>query len=413
MIGDLFELVVVKSIGVSLLLIVLVAIRPFILSRLNGKVAYALWLIIPVYLLMPAGWSFIGSQVVETSFLTFIAGDNMSLSSLLPPTDELSGVVKGTFLSIWVVGMVWSISSFGFRYRRLLHSFRVVDYNFPSQLKFDLAAKRMNKMEIVNSGLIQVPAVFGLVKPYLILPAQFSQFSAEKQLMILRHEFYHIHRGDHQINFIKVILRSLFWFNPLFYWAEKYFEADQEISCDMAVVSTSYPSEARNYAQVLIDTACQNTQDKLVSHWKYQSLITERVKMLKNINQKQWHSWVAMGIAGLSIWLTSSVVTAQKATSQATNHGDAVPTVIISPSYPRKAVEEGIEGWVRLEFNVDSNGQPYEVTVVDSQPANTFERDAVKAVYKWKFKTTEGQQRMQYTLEFKLAEDNMDKKFPE
>ena len=135
--------------------------------------------------------------------------------------------------------------------------------------------------------------------------------------------------------------------------------------------------------------------------------------MLKNINQKQWHSWVAMGIAGLSIWLTSSVVTAQKATSQATNHGDAVPTVIISPSYPRKAVEEGIEGWVRLEFNVDSNGQPYEVTVVDSQPANTFERDAVKAVYKWKFKTTEGQQRMQYTLEFKLAEDNMDKKFPE
>jgi len=90
--------------------------------------------------------------------------------------------------------------------------------------------------------------------------------------------------------------------------------------------------------------------------------------------------------------------------------GDAIPMVVIEPRYPRKAAMEGIEGWVRFKFTVSPDGSPKDVEVIDAKPKRVFERDARKAIYKWKFKpkVVDGkaveQPNMRYTMEFKLAE---------
>ncbi|MGX5173436.1 energy transducer TonB [Aliikangiella sp. IMCC44653] len=90
--------------------------------------------------------------------------------------------------------------------------------------------------------------------------------------------------------------------------------------------------------------------------------------------------------------------------------GDAIPMVIIQPQYPRKAAMEGIEGWVRFEFTVAPDGSPKDVQVIDADPKRVFERDARRAIYKWKFKprVIDGkaveQPNMRYTMEFKLGE---------
>jgi periplasmic protein TonB len=90
--------------------------------------------------------------------------------------------------------------------------------------------------------------------------------------------------------------------------------------------------------------------------------------------------------------------------------GDAIPMVIIEPQYPRKAAMEGIEGWVRFEFTVAPDGSPMDIRVIEAKPARIFERDARKAIYKWKFKpkVIDGiavpQPNMRYTMEFKLGE---------
>jgi len=90
--------------------------------------------------------------------------------------------------------------------------------------------------------------------------------------------------------------------------------------------------------------------------------------------------------------------------------GDAIPMVIIEPRYPRKAAMEGIEGWVRFEFTVAPDGSPKDIIVIDAKPRRIFERDARKAIYKWKFKpkVIDGkaveQPNMRYTMEFKLGE---------
>ena len=62
------------------------------------------------------------------------------------------------------------------------------------------------------------------------------------------------------------------------------------------------------------------------------------------------------------------------------------PIVRIEPQYPRKAAMQGIEGWVRLRFDITALGTVDNVKVLDSNPRKIFDMAAKRALYKWKYK---------------------------
>lgn len=66
--------------------------------------------------------------------------------------------------------------------------------------------------------------------------------------------------------------------------------------------------------------------------------------------------------------------------------GDVVPVVVIRPLYPREAALAGIEGWVKVEFTITETGTVEDPLVVESQPPRVFDREAIRAILKWKFK---------------------------
>ena len=51
-----------------------------------------------------------------------------------------------------------------------------------------------------------------------------------------------------------------------------------------------------------------------------------------------------------------------------------------APVYPTRALGQGIEGWVELEFIVDREGRPRDIAVADASPPGTFDRAAANAV---------------------------------
>ena len=53
------------------------------------------------------------------------------------------------------------------------------------------------------------------------------------------------------------------------------------------------------------------------------------------------------------------------------------------PSFPRKALRLGKEGYVIVEFDVDTDGAVLDPYVVEASPQGVFERSAIKAVRKW------------------------------
>lgn len=68
--------------------------------------------------------------------------------------------------------------------------------------------------------------------------------------------------------------------------------------------------------------------------------------------------------------------------------GDYLPLVRVQPQYPRIAQDRGIEGYAVVELTVAADGSvPAEsVRIVEAQPAGTFDKTAIKAARKFKYK---------------------------
>ena len=69
-----------------------------------------------------------------------------------------------------------------------------------------------------------------------------------------------------------------------------------------------------------------------------------------------------------------------------TAEGDIIPIVVIRPMYPRDAAMKGIEGWVKVEFTITPVGTVKDPRVIDADPPRIFNREALRAILKWKFK---------------------------
>jgi len=69
-----------------------------------------------------------------------------------------------------------------------------------------------------------------------------------------------------------------------------------------------------------------------------------------------------------------------------TEEGDIIPIVVIRPMYPRDAAMQGLEGWVKVEFTITAIGTVKNPRVIDAKPKRIFNREAIRAILKWKFK---------------------------
>jgi protein TonB len=63
-----------------------------------------------------------------------------------------------------------------------------------------------------------------------------------------------------------------------------------------------------------------------------------------------------------------------------------VPLFRVPPKYPPRAASRQIEGWVKVEFTIQTDGSVDDAVVVGSEPENIFDDAALTAISKWKFK---------------------------
>ena len=95
----------------------------------------------------------------------------------------------------------------------------------------------------------------------------------------------------------------------------------------------------------------------------------------------------------------------------AASDGDVVPIVRVNPQYPIRAAEQGIQGWVEVEFTISASGTVKDPVVIAAHPGRIFDRAALQAISRWRYnpKIEDGQPverpGVQVRLRFKLQDD--------
>jgi len=84
----------------------------------------------------------------------------------------------------------------------------------------------------------------------------------------------------------------------------------------------------------------------------------------------------------------AAIGAAQDAAQRASSYVSAssmTRTRYVAPKFPPDASQRGIDGWVDLQFLVNTDGSVGELTIVGAQPVGIFEKAALDAVRHWRY----------------------------
>lgn len=89
------------------------------------------------------------------------------------------------------------------------------------------------KVTIRVSAELRSPCTIGHFKPLIFVPISLLAGMSQAQVeIILLHELGHIRRNDYAIGLVQMLLKILFFFNPMALWISSVIDAERENSCD-------------------------------------------------------------------------------------------------------------------------------------------------------------------------------------
>ncbi len=109
------------------------------------------------------------------------------------------------------------------------------------------------KISLYSSAYLSSPVAAGLVKPVIILPIHMlSEFTEKEIRFILLHELTHIKHRDLFLNRFLALMQALYWYHPVVWIGLREMRKDQEVGCDLSVLSMLEENSYLDYGKTLI-----------------------------------------------------------------------------------------------------------------------------------------------------------------
>jgi uncharacterized protein (TIGR03435 family) len=105
-------------------------------------------------------------------------------------------------------------------------------------------------VKLLVSGMVEVPAVVGWLRPVVLVPVgALAGLPAEHLEALLLHELAHIRRHDYLFNILQSVAEALLFYHPAVWWVSGHIRAERELCCDDVAVSVT--GDALTYARAL------------------------------------------------------------------------------------------------------------------------------------------------------------------
>ena len=196
-----------------------------------------------------------------------VAANRVATNTLAGSSDRAApatgpGALWNSFAFAWFTGACGVLAAGGIGYRRNLRRIQL-HASLPDrtlQAAIDDAAGEAGLKrapQTIISPVVASPAVTGLLRPRLLLPAGFPEgFNAAETRLILLHEFTHLKRLDLPLNWLMCVLQAMHWFNPLLWFAFARIRTDREAACDACVLSIDTTDRRAEYGGALLKLQC-------------------------------------------------------------------------------------------------------------------------------------------------------------
>lgn len=290
-------------VATTLLMLLVLAIRAPVRRWVGPQIAYALWAIPLLRMLlppMPAEWREAGVAPVA------IAHEVLARYVDLPAV--VDAPVKAGFPWAAIVPGVWVLGAIGFAGWHL-----IVYSRFCARIKAGgrrRAALVGGRVAMIESDAAAGPLAFGIWRKYVAFPADFAErYDEMERDLALAHELGHHARGDLAANWAALAMLAFHWFNPVAWRAFRAFRADQEMACDALVLAGRHPALRHAYGRAIVKSA-HGGAVSAACHLHTINEIKGRLRMLTH-HQKPSRRTTGAGLAGITaLALTGLALTA-------------------------------------------------------------------------------------------------------
>ncbi|MBB6623549.1 stage II sporulation protein P [Clostridium gasigenes] len=331
----IFDWIIETSFAASIIVLIVICIRGLIKKRVNPNILYYMWFVVIIKLLIPNGpesnisiynvfsKSEVGvvervNEIESTNIINEInVKSTLKDESKIYKTDTNNKIdyikLKAMLCCIWVMGIGFlSIRSI-YSYNTLQKYIQGKEYNnYPVE---SILLETLNilcikrKVKIIMCDEFQSPTLFGIMEPRIIIPKTIIENSTSKELKyILLHELIHLKRRDNIIIWVLLIIKIIYWFNPIITIAIKLMQQDCELACDANVLNKVSERENIDYGMAILKVLSSINSKKTfvgtTTMIRNKNDIKERISMI-SINKK--YGFKALIIGSLLIGIVCSV----------------------------------------------------------------------------------------------------------
>jgi beta-lactamase regulating signal transducer with metallopeptidase domain len=141
-----------------------------------------------------------------------------------------------------------------YRLHRAVRTHAIEDRRLSDLASATVGAGRWRRApRVVVSQASRVPMTWGWLRPIIVLPANWTEWSDARRQMALMHELAHVRSSDWAFYVAARTVCALLWFHPGVWWIARALRDDCEEACDDRVIASG--ARRSDYAELLLSAA--------------------------------------------------------------------------------------------------------------------------------------------------------------